>query len=318
MAAGLRAAAEEAGHARVATALTWIADQIEQGRTLEETLTQPGTPLPPHISGLILAAAETGSLGEALFEIVELQQKTYSLRREIVSGYIYPLAVVAFTVLIIVGPVYYVTGAMRTMFDEFELELPLMTRVLFWWRDTGIWLVGEFVLCLVALAVFYRLFGGPIRWRRMMSTLPLFGALWHWTGVAEWAGLLSVLLRHRVPLPEALRWAGRGTRDAYLGHLSLRMADGVARGRKLSQMMYAAHQMPVSIIPMVEWGEQSGAIDDSFRVGQELFEKRARTRAMMLQSVIPPLLFIWIGSVILFVVVTLFLPLVELVSQLSG
>ena len=81
------------------------------------------------------------------------------------------------------------------------------------------------------LAVMFRVIGGRARWQRLMSTLPLFGALWQSTGVAEWSGLLSVLLKHEIPLPDALRLAGHGIRNAHIGHVSLRLADGVARGR---------------------------------------------------------------------------------------
>ena len=74
LAAGLRAAAEETASRRVSLALRWIADQVDQGRSLEDTLTHSGRLLPTYISGLILAAARTGTLGEALFELVEQQQ----------------------------------------------------------------------------------------------------------------------------------------------------------------------------------------------------------------------------------------------------
>ncbi len=317
LAAGLRAAADETAYSCVATALIWIASQIEQGRTLEETLTESGQLLPPHITGLILAAARTGSLGEALFEIVELQQTTYALRREIASGYEYPLTVLILATGIIVGSGYYLTGIMGKMISEFGLTVPMLTRVLFWWRDTGVWLVGSFVVLMIAVAILYRTLGGAIRWRRLLSTMPLFGALWHWTGVAEWAGLLSVLLRHQVPLPEALRWAGRGVADAHVGHLSLRLADGVARGRLLSQMMHITRQMPASIIPLIEWGEKSGTLSDSFRVGQAMLEKRTKMRALLLQSVIPPLLFLGVGSAVLFLVAANFAPMINLISALS-
>lgn len=317
LAAGLRAAAEETVNVRVAAALNWVAGQVEQGRTLEETLTESGRLLPPHIRGLILAAARTGSLGQALFELVELHQKTYSLRREIASGYVYPLLVLAMASALIVGIGYFVTGMMRNMMYEFDLSLPLMTRVLFWWRDSGIWVLGAFLLALMAIAMVYRLLGGAVRWRQLLSTMPAFGALWHWTSVAEWSGLLSVMLRHRVPLPEALRWAGRGVRDAFVGRLSMRLADGVARGRLLSQMMYATPQLPSSMIPLVQWGEKSNDLADSFRVGQEMFAKRARMRASLLQAVIPPLLFLGVGSVVLFLVVAQFAPMLNLISALS-
>ncbi len=278
LSAGLRAAAEETASRRVAIALRWIAEQLEQGRSLEEVLTESGRLLPAHVAGLILAAARTGSLGEALFELVELQQKTYSLRRELTSGLFYPTFVLVLSTAILVFTGYYLTGTFQDIFHEFGLKLPMMTQMLLWWRDTGIWFVADGGLLLFFLVVGYRLIGGTRRWCLLRGTFPFLGALWRWTGAAEWSGLLSVLLRHQVPLPEALRCAGRGVRDAHIGYLSQRLADGVARGRSLSQMLFATPELPAALIPMVEWGEKTGNLSESFRVGQEMLSKRARMR----------------------------------------
>ncbi|MFO7903096.1 MAG: type II secretion system F family protein [Pirellulaceae bacterium] len=317
LAAGLRAAADETVNSRVATALLWIADQIEQGSSLEEALTDSGKLLPPHISGLMLAAARAGNMGEALFELVELQQRTFTLRRDVSSRYVYPLVVVILASVILIVPIYFTVGSLQEMMYGFSLELPLATRVLFWWRNTGLWLVGGFGLLLACLAAAYRRIAGPVRWRRLLSTFPLFGLLGHWIAIAEWCGVLSVLLRHDMPLPDSLRCAGRGVVDAHVGSLSFRLAEGVVRGRSLSQMVSAIPQMPSSIVPVIEWGEKSGDLADSFQMGQQMFDRRARLRAAMLESVLPPILFIGIGSVILFVLPALFFPLTSLVSALK-
>ena len=162
-----------------------------------------------------------------------------------------------------------------------------------------------------------RLIAGRARWQHLISTLPLFGALWQSTAVAEWSGLMSILLKHQISLPDALRLAGHGIQNAHIGGISLRLADGVARGRLLSQMMYTFRAIPASLIPLVEWGEQSGALSESFRVGREMFEKRVGTRAALINFLVPPLLFLWIGCTVLFMVVATFGPMVSLVSNLS-
>jgi type II secretory pathway component PulF len=316
LAAGLRAAAEETACRRVSLALRWIADQVDQGRSLEDTLTNSGTLLPNYISGLILAAVRTGTLGEALFELVEQQQSMRSVRSSIRQGFSYSLFVFVFAVPVLVFIGYYVTGQFREVFADFGLKLPVATELLFWWHDHGLFTVGYAVLATV-LVVVYRVIGGRARWQRLMSTLPLLGALWQSTGVAEWSGLLSVLLKHEIPLPDALRLAGHGMRNAHIGHVSLRLADGVARGRKLSQLMFAYRELPSTLIPLVEWGEQFGALSESFRVGREMFEKRAEVRGTLLHAVVSPLLFIWIASAVTFMVVALFLPLIDLISKLS-
>ena len=101
LAAGLRAAAEETDNQRVSRALLWIADQADQGRSLEDTLTHSGKLLPTYVSGLILAALRTGTLGEALFDLVEQQQSLQGIRRGIFDGLLYPLIVLVMAVAVL-------------------------------------------------------------------------------------------------------------------------------------------------------------------------------------------------------------------------
>ncbi len=317
LSAGLRAAAEETSNWHVASALQWMAEQLEQGRSLEETLTESGRLVPPHITGLILAALRTGSIGEALIELVELQQKTYALRRELWSYLAYPIFVAGLAAVILIGLGYFVLGMFHNVFDEFGLRLPAITLGVLWWRATGMQIVGGLLVVGLLLLFLLRLLGGERRWCRLRATMPILGGLWRWTATAEWSGLLSVLLRHQVPLPEALRSAGRGARDAQIEFLSRRLADGVARGRSLAQMLFATPELPAALIPMVDWGERTGNLSESFRMGQEMLSRRARSRAMLLQLTVPSLLFICTGSLIMLVLVATFMPLIDLISVLS-
>ena len=317
LAPGLRAAADESSSPRVAAALRWMSDQLERGKSLESVLTDTGTFLPRHVSGLVLAAAQTGTLGEALFELVEHQQITQSVRQKIFEGFAYPLVVVVLAVAVLSFPVCYLSGMFRQMFDEFELSLPAVTQLLFWWRDTGLPWVGGSLAALFVAVVLVRVLVGRVRWWRLISTLPLIGPLWYWSGIAEWTSLMSVLLKHQLRLPDALRLAGHGTRNEYIGQLSLQLADGVSRGRKLADLMRAHCAIPATLVPLVDWGERASAFSESFRVGSDLFQRRVQMRAVMVSALVPPLLFVAIGCVVSTVLFGLFLPLVNLISALS-
>jgi type II secretory pathway component PulF len=256
-------------------------------------------------------------LGEALFDLVEQQQSLQTIRRGILDGLLYPLIVLvmAMAVLLLVG--YFATEFICETMNGFGLVLPMATQLLLWWRETGWLILGPAILGFVVVAVACRWIFGRARSQHVLSTMPLFGSMWHSTAVAEWSGLLSILLKHQVPLPDALRLAGHGIQNSHIGGISLRLADGVARGRLLSQMMVTFRAIPSSLIPLVEWGEQSGALGESFRVGREMFERRVRMRAALIQFIVPPLLFIWIGCTVLFVVVAVCIPMVSLLGALS-
>jgi type II secretory pathway component PulF len=82
-------------------------------------------------------------------------------------------------------------------------------------------------------------------------------------------------------------------------------------------MVLSQPALPATLVPLVQWGEQAESLRDACELGQEMFEERARARAGMIQAVLPPLLFICVGCMVIFIVVGLFLPLINLISKLS-
>ncbi len=318
LAPGLRAAADESTDLRVASALGSIATQIEQGRSLGDVLADSDRLVPRHISGLLAAAARTGNLGDALVELAEQQRAARDLRQSIAGGFAYPLLVVCLASILLLSILFFVAGIYEQMFEDFQLSLPVLTLVLFWWRDVGLWLIVGFIAVVLIVCAAIRLRQGRAGWYRLLGTVPLFGPLWHWTGFAEWLGLLSVLVRNQIPLPEALRLAGDGVSNDHVGGISRWLADGTEEGQTVWQMLSTTRRAPASLIPLVRWGEEKGSLTDAFCTGREMFESRVRVRSLLLQAVLPPIMFIAIACCAVFVVSALFLPLTSMIQGLSG
>jgi type II secretory pathway component PulF len=233
------------------------------------------------------------------------------------SAFSYPIVITGLAFVILGFIMYYVVGAHQKMFEEFELTLPMVTEVLFWWRDVGLYVIGGSLLVLLGIWALMRVVMSKAAWCRFVAGTPIFGRLWYWSGTAEWAGLMSVLVKNEVPMPEALRLAADGVSDAYVREMSHALAESVSRGRSVSQMLSSGNSLCASLGPLVRWGEDTGALGEAFDAGRDLLDRGVRTRALLLQTVLPPFLFIGIGSAVSFVVVSLFIPLINLVQGLS-
>ena len=317
LASGLRAAAAECEQGRVQASLLRIAERIDQGQTLEAIVETSPELFPQHVGGLVVAAARTGRLGSALAELLEHQRRTRALRRTIARGFVYPAFVACLAVLILSCLLFLVSGTYRHMFEEFALELPLSTRLVFWWRDYGFWLLAGCAVIFLVAALILRWGLGRVRWLQLKSKLPVVGPLSYWSGLAEWCSLLSVLLKYRIALPDALRLSAAGVENSYVGHIAATLADRCAGGQTLSKLLATDRPLPVSLVPLIRWGEKADSLHEAFTTGKELFDRRVRIRAIMLHSILPPLLFIAIAASVGLVVVSLFVPLVNLISDLS-
>jgi type II secretory pathway component PulF len=82
-------------------------------------------------------------------------------------------------------------------------------------------------------------------------------------------------------------------------------------------MLSTTRQAPNSLIPLVRWGEEKGSLTDAFCTGREMFEARVRVRSLLLQTIMPPILFVAIACCAIFVVSGVFLPLTNMIQGLS-
>ena len=317
LAPAFRAAAEESDSRRLARVFRYLADALESGQSLEEALENSQSVLPAHVTRMIQSAIRTGRLGPALTELMEHYRDTNSLRQTVRDGLAYPLVVACLSIALLIAIFTFVVGRFGEIFDEFGVDLPAITIAVLGLRQNG----GLFLLILLILAglltLVLRSTLGRAGWHRFAATLPLVGPLWHWLCLMEWIGLLRVLVRNGMTLLDALRCSADGTSNANVTRIATTLADGVARGRSLSQAMASDRQVPATLVPLIHWGEHTGTLDESLDLSCEMLEDRVRMRAFWLHAALPPILFISIGCGILAVITALFMPLVKLISSLT-
>jgi type II secretory pathway component PulF len=301
----------------LAAALHWLAEQLDHGRALDDALTNAPHLFPRYVRGLVTAAARTGNLGQTLAELVDYQRSAARVRQELLRGLGYSLVVTAIAACLLLFITFYVGIGWEQMIREFQVRLPLISELFLWWRHVGIWLLATCLGAVAVVLVCLRLRWSAAAWQRFLATVPLLGPLWHWAGLVEWCRLLQVLTRQQVPLWEALRLSADGLSNAEVGRQSLLLAEGVARGRSLSQLLAGQRVWPASLVPLVRWGEEAGMLADAFAAGGEMLAARVRLRSLFLRTLLPPLLFLAIGCGVLFVVGALFMPMINLLHGLS-
>jgi len=317
LADALRAAADEATDRHVADELSWLASQIEAGRPLDEILTSRQAGYPGYVGALVQAALRTGRVGESLVELLDCQRTRREMWWSIKMSLAYPLVLVIVATVIGVGISVGLMGSFVDMFADMESDSPPFTNFFVWFQQTGVfWAIGLSGLVVVA-ATLLRLLGGAARWSRVVATLPLVGPLWHWSGIAELARLLGVLLEQDVPLPDALRLAASAAWDANVREVGGNLAAGAEQGGRLSELMSATPRVPASLVPIVRWGERAGQLPEAFRVAAEMFEGRLQMRAELVRTILPPLVFVAVACSVLMLLAGLFLPMISMIQSLS-
>jgi type II secretory pathway component PulF len=313
---GLRAAAAETSQRRVASSLRELADALDAGQPLEAALAKAGARLPGNLATLVTASKRSGRLQEALFDLVEHDLATQESLRTVYGALAYPAALSLFAYSLFIFLQWFVMGGMFQMYKEFELQLPRATRLMSGIYEFRVWLIVVPLAVLFAIVVWACLAKRSQR-HRAIALIPFFGSMFHWVGVSQATRHLAHLVKQEVPLAEALRLSADGLRDGNVSEVWRMLSQQVASGRLLSHCLLETYRVPASLAPLVHWGELTQNLPDALLTASDMLESRVRLRAQMMRIVLPPIFVLSIGFGAFYIVLSLFTPMLFLITSLA-
>jgi type II secretory pathway component PulF len=279
-----------------------------------------GNRFPGHLQGLVQVGAKTGRLSQVLGRFVAYLNVGVELRRRLWVSMAYPILLLAAALVLFAFVSTTIVGSFENIFKDFGVPLPAITIVLIqfahlfgndWWR------VAVLAGLIVVLIVVFRVMGKRTR-RALVGGIPLVGSVSRNTALAEFCHLLGLLLESEMPLGQAVRLTGEGVEDPAVDRACRMMSVDLESGLGLSQAVRRQPLFPKGLARVLEWAEGNQSLAGSLHMVGEMFEARARSQATFFGTVLSVLVVI---AVILFaglLVIALFLPLITLISKLSG
>lgn len=316
---GLRALAEELPGRRLRRALGAIANRLDRGATLEEAVGAEEDCFPVHLRGLMVAGARSGRLADVLQEALAMERSRGQIRRSVWLSLAYPTLLFAMIVFVFALFSLRIVPPFVAIFRDFGMQLPAITQALLWVCNPTAGMGAILLLMLmVGVALFLSVSRPNTTWaQEALYAVPIVGAMWKRYGLAEFARLMALSLDMEMPLPAALRLTADAVREADLKRACRRAAERIENGTSLTEAMAASGTFPRRLQPLVEWGQRTPALADSFRAAAEMFEGEVGVQRTLLDVVILPIMLVVVVGYVGFFILALMLPLVTLISKLA-
>jgi len=326
---GLRALGEEMPRGRFRSSLERLADEIDRGVPLPAALDAQKGRFPAHLRGLVEGGIRTGRLGDVLGRFSSHANLTAELKRGVWLALAYPVLTLVVAVALFLMVEVILVSQFENIFRDFGVPLPGMTILLVEISHAARagWPILVALLVVAVLAALFLRFVMPRDKRNsLISRLPVIGPLWRYSAWAEFCHLLALLLEAETPMPEALRLTGRGVDDVAIDRACREMALEVERGATLSEALAGRapgepdvrRSMPLGLSSLLQWAEDHATIAEILRMAGEMFQARSGSQATFAGTVLGVITVLGAMVGVGVVVVGLFLPLITLVSKLSG
>ncbi|MFT4102228.1 MAG: type II secretion system inner membrane protein GspF [Burkholderiaceae bacterium] len=312
----LGAVIDQAERSLVRERFAAVRSDVISGQTFAQALSKYPRDFPEVYRALVGAGEQSGDLARVMNRLADYVESRTALSQRIMMAFTYPAIVTVVAIGVIVALLTYVVPQVVGVFAQTKQKLPFLTVALItvsdFLRAWGWWLLGAIIAAIVGFRLALRSPTVKLAVHERMLTMPLFGRLIRGMNTARFASTLAILGNSGVPLIRALE-AGAQT----LSNVALRanVADSIARvreGSALSRALGAGKQFPPMMIHMIASGEATGDLPQMLDRTAETLSQETERRAMMLTSLLEPMLILVMGVVVLLIVLAVLLPIIEI------
>lgn len=313
--------------------LTDVIENIEGGSSFSEALARhPGTFSKLYIN-MIKAGEIGGVLEQVLGKTALFLEKDIALQRKIKGAMMYPILVmVAITGILSVIMIVVIPKFVDTLKDLTGGEggLPLPTQILL--KSVKIITGRDFLkvpnfvwgfLGIILLMTTYKMIVSKSRGAKYLVDviklkLVIFGPLIKKAAVARFSRTFGTLITSGVPVLQALNIVKETAGNEVLSKNVVRVHDAVREGESISRPLGESKFFPPMVVNMVNVGEETGALDNMLMKVADAYEADVDVAVDGLTSILEPLLIIVMGVVVGFIVIALYLPLIQIATKMGS
>ncbi|MCX5641991.1 MAG: type II secretion system F family protein [Candidatus Omnitrophica bacterium] len=306
-----------------ATVVENLATEVEQGALLSQAMAKHPKSFPRVYIAMVRAGESSGSMDSVLNRLAEFAEKDARLRGKIKAAMAYPTVIVIVATGIVAFIMLKIVPVFVTIFKDFEAgSLPPPTRFLIFlsgFLTTRLWL---FILIVVVTVIVYRILLRIPTTKYMIDAvklkIPLAGPVIYKTIIARFSRTLATLITSGVPILTAFEIVQETVGNQVVSKAIGKVHDEVKEGAGVSNPMARTAVFPPMLINMVAVGEETGTLDAMLDKVADAYEDEVDRAVEALSSMIEPILIVFMGGVVGFIVIALFMPLIKLAMSMSG
>ena len=307
-------------------AIIAVRENVESGSSIAQAMeSQPGV-FDPLYRSVVKAGEDSGRLEEALDRIASQLERLDALRRQVKSAMMYPAVVFTLALVVMIVVVAVIVPVFVGIFNQLALSnpevgtsLPIMTQITVSVSDfvTHQWylLLGGIALGSYAFIRWKKSDRGRLQWDHFKIRIPRIGDVVQKIALARWSRTFAGMVASGVPILQAIEISGETAGNAVINEAMGEVYASVKRGGSLAGPMATHAIFPPMVEHMVSVGEESGQLETMLAKIADFYEAEVDARIKSLTALIEPLMIIFVGGVVGFIVISMYLPIFSIYDK---
>ncbi len=299
-----------------------VKDRVNSGASISEAFAEQGDTFPRLYWTSLKAGEKSGEIEGVLRRYLKYQKTIIAISRKVVSTLVYPAILILLSTVLIGLLMTFVIPKFQEFFADFNADLPLLTVVVVgiaaFLRDNILWLFPAVVS------------GAWLAWRWMRTPagrewsdgtllkLPFLGGLFRRFAITQFTRSLGTLLGGGTPLVPSLENAAEAIGNRHISRSVREVVPKVREGGELWQALDATGIFTNLTIEMIKVGETSGALEEMLTAVSDFYDDEIDVLLGRVITLVEPAILVLMGGVIMTILLSVYLPIFRIMSQIKG
>ncbi|MEC9415815.1 MAG: type II secretion system inner membrane protein GspF [Pseudomonadota bacterium] len=293
-----------------------VHSKIMEGYTLAESLSEFPNSFPLIYITTVSAGEQSGNLTLILEKLASFTESKRKLQEQVKNALIYPSALIITAILVISFMLAYVVPKVIYIFENFDQQLPLLTRLIIslsdFIRENWLTIIIFIVLSITLIRYFLRDYKIKKKYHTLLLRLPIFGRLTTNMNSARFMQTLSILSGSGVPILDALKISTNVVTNIPMKEAAEVTAIKVSEGESISKSLSSSNLFPSMMVHMIGSGENSGRLDEMLNRATENQEEEVKNTIDVFLGIMQPLTVVIMAVIVLLIVLAILLPIFEI------
>ncbi|HEX9593656.1 MAG TPA: type II secretion system F family protein [bacterium] len=298
--------------------LQQVQNDVEEGATYADALAKHPKVFNNLYVNMVAAGEAGGILDVILNRLAAYIEKAMALKRRVKSAMTYPAVVLIIAAGIIGVIMVFVIPSFAKMFGSFGATLPLPTRMIIGLSN---FMVHNILFIIIGIAAFiwafrvwYATYPGKKLVHRVLLRAPIFGILIRKVAVAKFSRTMSTLMSSGVPIITGLEIVAKTAGNVIVEEAINAVAQSLSEGKTIAEPLKETGVFPPMVVQMIGVGEKTGALDTMLSKIADFYDEEVDAAVSALTSMLEPLLMVFLGGSIGFIIVAMYLPIFKVAS----
>jgi len=299
-----------------------VTSDVEKGGTLAESLGKHKKVFSELYVNMVAAGEQGGILDTILARLADYLEDAATLQSKIKSAMMYPLVVFVVVIVATLAMLLFVIPIFQKMFEDMGGELPGMTQLVVDMSEFVQHYVIFIVLGMVGIVFLFNTYYKTKSGEKVIDTiklsLPVFGPINRKMSIARFTRTLGTLTSSGVAILDGLNITAKTAGNRVISDAIMQARVSISGGENIAGPLEASGVFPTMVTQMIAVGEETGGLDEMLVKVADFYDEEVNVLVDGMASTIEPLMIVFMGGFVGFLVIAMYLPIFDMIQQVGG